>query len=117
MFVIPYVGLMMAYHTESFDFGGYLAGSFFGVAEDKDYHVLRGLHFEEEFEAVPYIGAGLTAVWRMSEHWFLDVSCEYENIPETTGDMYIEELDSTAEDAAGISHESLMVKAALGVRL
>ena len=117
LFAIPYFGFMGAYHADALDVSVYLLGSFFGVASDEDYHVMRDLHFEEEFVSVPYVGAGITASWTFGGRYYISGGIEYEQIPETTGDMYVEELDGTSEDAAGISHESMMVKAAVGMML
>jgi len=115
-FTIPYLGVMAAYHSESVDIGAYLIGSAFGTANDKDHHVMTGVHYEEEFDAVPYVAAGITAVWRFAERFYVSAGVEYEQIPETSGVMYIDGGDGE-EDGAGISHESMMVKAAVGVTL
>jgi len=116
-FMIPYIGIGANRKAGSFDMGAYLLLSAAVSAEDKDFHVLRELHFKETFSGGNYIALGLNATYHISPALFVSAAIDYQSIPEITGDMELtgpsgETLNDIA--TAGISHSSTMLSGSIG---
>lgn len=118
-FIVPYVGLNASKSFGNLSLGSYFIFSLGVIAEDKDYHVLRGIHFKETFLGGGYFGVGLNASYKITDSLFISGAVDYQGIPEISGDL--EYTTSTGEtgksyETAGISHSSVMVSASIGYR-
>lgn len=116
-FVIPYIGLEGAADLGGISIQGYVLYSALVVAEDEDYHILRGLHFKETFTGGEYLAYGVSATIDLGENLFVQGSIEHEKVDEIIGDMEVTETGTTNSNGAGISNEATMISAAIGIRL
>jgi outer membrane protease len=116
-FDIPYAGVSLAGTRPPLCFEAHVLYSPFVSAEDRDFHVRRGLHFEESFAGGEYIAAGVSTGWALTDRLSLSAALDWQAIPEITGDMRVIEERSYLEDAAGIAHRSTAVSAAARWRL
>jgi outer membrane protease len=116
-FVIPYIGVEAAADLGGISIQGWLIYSSVTLAEDKDHHILRGLHFRETFDGGDYIAFGASATLDINDVLFVQGSLESQEVKEIIGDMEIEETGTSNEDGAGISHEAMMISVGIGMRL
>lgn len=110
-FNIPYVGAGMELPLGKAQLGAYFRYSPWVSADDRDFHVLRELHFEESFSGGDYFGYGVAVTWPRSDRFFFSVALDGQQIPEMIGDMFIVEENLFIPDSAGIAHECLTVSA------
>ncbi|OGV83764.1 MAG: hypothetical protein A2340_01805 [Lentisphaerae bacterium RIFOXYB12_FULL_60_10] len=115
-FIIPYIGLAGEGMLGPVRLNAYLNLSAWGTAEDRDYHILRETRFKETFEGVGYLAFGISGMYALSETAFAMIAWEYQDIPETTGDMEIEGAEGKNVDGAGIANQTSMLSASLGLR-
>ncbi|OGV69962.1 MAG: hypothetical protein A2283_08110 [Lentisphaerae bacterium RIFOXYA12_FULL_48_11] len=116
-FSIPYLGVSANGPLGPIELSAYFLFSVTVSAEDKDYHILRDIHFKETFDGGTYIGMGLNATYRISDALFVSATLDTQTIPEIDGDMeltgpYGETLSES--NTAGISHESTMLSLIVG---
>ncbi|HOW97893.1 MAG TPA: omptin family outer membrane protease [Kiritimatiellia bacterium] len=113
-FDIPYVGLNLDGRAGPLGWNAYALYSPLVSAEDKDHHILRDLHFEEDFDGGDFFALGVSGSYRIGKQFFLSGAVDYQDIPEITGDMLIVEDGESYEDSAGIANNNLMVSLAFG---
>lgn len=116
-FTIPYIGGSAAIPVGPVSISAYLLLSPSVSAEDNDFHVLRGIHFTEKFSGGTYVALGGNVSYHMTKNLFISGALDYQSIPEIAGDMTLRSATGevqTAPDAAGISHNSLMISGSLG---
>ncbi len=116
-FVIPYVGAMLEGSAGPVQLTGYFMFSSLTTASDKDHHIARGLHFEEEFEGGTYVAAGASVTYDVHERAFVTGAVDYQSVHETVGDMTIIETGQSTSGSAGIAHSSTMITVAAGWRI
>jgi len=118
-FDVPYAGLGLRIAF------GRAYGSLYGLyspiaqAEDKDHHILRGLHVTETFENIDYVGFGGEVVYNFSDSVFMSIALDGHAIPEVRGDMEITDGTSTSfnPDSAGIENTAVSFAVAVGMAL
>lgn len=116
-FSIPYVGVSANGPLGPFECSAYLLFSAAVSAEDKDFHILRGLHFKETFDGGNYIALGINATYHISGALFVSAALDSQTIPEIDGDMELRGPNgetASNSNTAGISHESTMFSATIG---
>ncbi|MBU1693156.1 MAG: omptin family outer membrane protease [Verrucomicrobia bacterium] len=113
-FDIPYLGVNADGKLGKLEWNAYALYSPIVGAEDKDYHILREIHFEESFKGGDFFGVGFAGTYRLNKQLFLTGALDYQDIPEFQGDMYIVESGETNEDSAGISNSHMTFSLALG---
>lgn len=103
---LPYVGAHGHIRAGGMTLSVYALYSSIGDITAEDHHILRDLHFVDEFTDVEYLGLGAQAAWQVLGGLTLTAALDYEDIPEVRGDDTILEYGETYEDAAGTSLES-----------
>lgn len=115
---IPYVGVGASWARPAFQVESHLLFSPVVSASDSDYHVLRGVLFEEDFSGGTYLGLGLNATWMFASHWSAAIGVAYQAIPEMIGDVTISGVEGSGffEDGGGIAMSATSVTLVAGYR-
>jgi outer membrane protease len=106
-FDVPYVGAGLELPLGKARFSACLRYSAWLDAADRDFHVLRELHFEGSFAGGTYLGYGLAIASPLSSRLSVSVALDGQQIPELDGDLFIVEQNAFLPNSAGIAHESL----------
>jgi plasminogen activator len=119
-FYIPYMGIQASTAGSGIRATAYLLYSPSVWAEDKDFHILRDLHFREEFEGGNFFAGGAEVTIDVTDALFISGAVDVQIIPEFTGDLYQTEGDNGVEtkspDGAGIENSVSAVSLSAGLR-
>lgn len=116
-FEIPYIGFSAEARKGCCSLNGYVLYSPLVSADDTDHHVWRDNTYENSYENGQYIAVGAKATFDLTSRLYLQFGAEYQDIPTIRGDTTINGMSYNGISSAGISQESMAIKAALGCRL
>ena len=108
---IPYLGIGASWVWPAVQIEAHLLYSGWVFANDSDYHVLRDLTFEGDFDGGTYVGLGMKAAWAFTPRWSATLGAEYQSIPEITGDVTVSGSEGSwfFADGGGIAMNALSV--------
>jgi outer membrane protease len=115
---IPYVGVGASWGKRAVQLESHVLYSPLVTARDTDYHVLRGVLFEGDFNGGTYLGLGLSASWAFTPQWSAALGVEYQSIPEINGDVRIsgDEAGGFFAGGGGIAMSATSVTLGAGYR-
>jgi len=114
-----YAGLKATLDSSSLHASAYVKYSPFVNAEDEDDHLMRDLHFTEDFDGGDFYAVGGEATIDLTETIFATVAVDWQDIPEFTGDMSVRSGSGpvqTSKDAAGIGNSVTAISASVGLK-
>jgi plasminogen activator len=120
-YTMPYLGIGCEGTWGFLNLRGHLLYSPWVSGEDHDYHALRNMHFDGDFEDGDWFGAGASASWFFLPRWYATLSVDYQKFDEIIGDVTVsgEELPQgpgVAADGGSVELETVMLLFGVGYR-
>ena len=118
---VPYLGVGCEGTLGPVQLRGHLLYSTWVSGEDHDYHALRDMTFDGDFEDGDWLGAGASASWFFMPRWYATLGVEYQKFDEIRGDLTVEgeELPTgavTFSDSGSVEMETVMLLFGVGVK-
>ena len=118
---MPYFGIGCEGTWGFLNLRGHLLYSPWVSAEDHDYHALREMNFDGDFEDGDWFGAGVAASWFFLPRWYATLSVDYQKFDEIIGDITISGRElpqgpGVAPDGGSLELETVMLLFGVGYR-